>query len=108
MFHDSKSDQEDAQAGIDPNVAHNLLGDLNQGNKSRLKDPPPQSLPPNPDGSPNQPPSIFRRPKTPVTGDLSGTGISPPEDELANASPQDFFEQKGLHHPSPVPAAQLE
>ena len=48
-FHDSKSDQEDAQAGIDPNLTHDLLGDLNQGNKSRLKDPPPQSLTSNPD-----------------------------------------------------------
>ena len=106
MNPDSMSDQKNAQVKIDPNVTHGLQGNLNQGNESRLKDPPPQSSVPNPDGSPNQPPDISRQHKTPARGDLSGSGTSPPEDQDAKVSPPDFFEQEGPHHPSPVPAGQ--
>ena len=107
MNPDSTSDQKNAQAEIDPDVTHGPHDNLIQGNRSRLKDPPPQSSAPNPDGSPNQPPDISCQHKTPVKGDLSGSGTSPPEDEDANASPPDFFEQEGPHHPSPVPAANV-
>ena len=104
MNPNTTSDQKSAQVRTDSNVTCDLPGSLNPGNESRLKDPPPQSSIPNPGGSPDQPPDISRQHKTPARGNLSSSGISPPEDQDAKISPPDFFEQEGPYHPSPVPA----